>query len=199
MSKAHGLQFSAAMVRAILDGSKTMTRRKPSKNGPRFKAGDTIWVREGCYTTMAPRFDVGTSYVLKADKEAYWHRVEYIADGAKPTSDAKKYSSRTMPRWASRITLVVTESRVERLHDISESDAKAEGAGCCLWFQPNKNDDSEDLNLSADAIGLVHPSHGGADGISYRNGFANLWESIHGAGSWDENPEVEVISFEVVK
>ena len=190
MSKAHGLQFSSAMVRALLDGSKTMTRRKLGDKGPRFKAGDTIWVRETF------RVHPEDMLMLAENERPVDYKATENLDGWK---GVRWKNSRYMPRWASRINLVVTATRVERLGDISESDAKAEGAGCCLWFQPNKKDDSEDLNLSADAIGLVHPSHGGTDGISYRNGFANLWESIHGAGSWYENPEVEVISFEVQK
>ena len=168
MSKAHGLQFSAAMVRALLDGSKTMTRRKLGDKGPRFKAGDTIWVRE--------TFRVHpTDMLLLAENE---RPVDYKAtenlDGWK---GVRWKNARYMPRWASRITLVVTASRVERLQDISESDAMAEGAGFLIG-------DHEYLDGNPD---------------QYRACFRILWESIHGAGSWDPDQKVEVISFEVQK
>ena len=178
MSKSHGLPFRPEMVRALLDGSKTMTRRKLGDKGPRFKAGDTIWVREGCFVGAAERWNPDSKHLLKADDSAYWRRVDYAADGAKEFSGCrKKYNSRYMPRWASRINLVVTATRVERLGDISESDAAAEGAGFLIG-------DHEYLDGNPD---------------QYRACFRILWESIHGAGSWYENPEVEVISFEVQK
>lgn len=80
----------------------------------------------------------------------------------------RKKLGRFMPRWASRITLEVTAVRVERLQDISEEDAKAEGV------QP-----SYSPNFSQSATGA----------------YSVLWESINGAGSWAENPWVWVIEF----
>ncbi len=76
--------------------------------------------------------------------------------------------ARFMPRWASRITLEVTAVRMERLQDISEEDARAEGATIQDAFEP------------------------------YRFAYKCLWESINGLGSWDENPVVKVISFKRV-
>lgn len=73
-----------------------------------------------------------------------------------------------MPRWASRISLEVTAVRVERLQDISEADARAEGAAA--------------------------PPH-----LSYRDGYAWLWDSINGPGAWDLNPYVWCISFRVLE
>jgi hypothetical protein len=78
-----------------------------------------------------------------------------------------------MPRWASRITLEITDIRVERLHDISEEGAKAEGI---------------------DTNGFISK----IDGITGRENriyFSTLWKSIHGHGSWDANPWVWVVSF----
>jgi hypothetical protein len=74
-----------------------------------------------------------------------------------------------MPRWASRITLEVTPVRVQRLKDISECDAEAEG---CDFF--------------------------GDQTLAYRGKFAALWAEIHGPGAWDLNPWVVAISFERV-
>lgn len=76
-----------------------------------------------------------------------------------------------MPRWASRITLDVVAVRVERLQDISEADAKAEGAP----FE----------------LGMLEGTIFGAK-AKYRSGYCRIWESIHGPGSWDANPWVEV-------
>lgn len=71
-----------------------------------------------------------------------------------------------MPTWASRLTLEIVEVRVERLQDISEADAVAEG--------------------------VTRSEHGG---ITARDGFQRLWKSINGADSWDTNPWVWVIDF----
>ena len=83
-----------------------------------------------------------------------------------------------MPRWASRLTLDVTEIRVERLLDISEADAVAEGATPCAngaWFDQS-------------------PALAGSDA---RGAYYLLWESINGKGSWAANPWVWVVTFEV--
>lgn len=76
-----------------------------------------------------------------------------------------------MPRWASRITLEITEVRVQRLQEISEEDARAEGVQ-----MPD---------------GTPTPP----DWWSYRQEFSHLWESINGPGSWDANPWLWCISF----
>ena len=76
-----------------------------------------------------------------------------------------------MPRWASRLTLIVEAVKVERLQDISEEDARAEGC--------------------ADAPGTFSPS---AIGV-----FANLWRNLHGPDAWSENPWVAAIRFRVIR
>lgn len=78
-----------------------------------------------------------------------------------------------MPRWASRITLEVTGVRVERLQDISEADARAEGCDAYLAEESPAIDQA-------------------------RMDYANLWESINGPGSWDLNPWVWVVGFKRV-
>ena len=182
--------FSAEMVRAILHGRKTQTRRvvkltadghvqAPSKHlrwyptdpgaiqACRYgQAGDLLWVRE----TWA-RHASG---------------VDYAADFAavsRPQAGPWRPSIH-MPRWASRITLRTTDIRVERLQDISEDDARAEGAmwhdGGTYWHSGWSHDYSD-----------VH-----ADAYS---SFARLWNKINGPGAWDANPWVWAISFERVK
>ena len=92
----------------------------------------------------------------------------------------KRTSPMFMPRWASRITLELTDVRVERLQDISEADAIAEGierSGECNW-----RDYSDQHN----------------DFTSARRSYRSLWEQINGPGSWDANPWVWALSFKRV-
>jgi hypothetical protein len=78
-----------------------------------------------------------------------------------------------MPRWASRITLKITDVRVERLQDITEDDARAEGC--------------KETHLYNDLYFTAYAQ------------FGELWGSINGPGSWDENPWVWALEFEVIK
>ena len=142
--KERSIIFNAEMVRAILDGRKTQTRRllklqpcgisdatflenlkKTDYQCPFGKFGDRLWVRETCH----------------------------------------------MPRWASRITLDIVGVRAERLHDIDEIDAEAEGA-----FVDSLHD-----------LKSIDP---------YKRHFVLLWESLYGKKySWTDNPWVWVIEF----
>lgn len=132
-------------------------------DGVRWQAGDVLWVREGWRTdrswdTEPPR-DIIPAGV-----------VQYEATG--PTFD-DGLSGRVrpgihMPRWASRLTLTVEEVRVERLQDISEADARAEGVEATEFWDED------------------HPPS-----IC----FSLLWDSINGARSWATNPFVAAISF----
>ena len=88
-----------------------------------------------------------------------------------------------MPRWASRITLEVTGVRVERLQDISEADAIAEGV------DPSPKVTSNDDGAAFFRIG---PVRGDSFPIAR---YAALWEQINGPGSWEANPWVWVIAF----
>jgi hypothetical protein len=95
-----------------------------------------------------------------------------------------------MPRWASRIQLEITNVRVERLNDISEQDAKAEGievvggpTSCCPY-----------RNYRIGKVGEMS-LHCSAPSRS----FMTLWESINGAGSWNENPWVWVVEFKKIE
>jgi len=196
------------MVRAILDGRKTQTRRimkvQPwpdatvevgpyhphridrhgeSQPGPAtFGAvwdhqdivnggdaglpcpygapGDTLWVRE----TWAP---LPGSVVLNV--------AFYRADTKAASDDVRWRPSIHMPRWASRITLRITDIRVERLQDISEDDAKAEG------------------------VGYKNPGYLPGTKGNWIGSFAYLWNKINGPGAWEANPWVWVVAFERVK
>lgn len=84
-----------------------------------------------------------------------------------------------MPRWASRLLLEITSIRIERIQDISEDDAKAEGANS-VWMGP-------------DAFDNLMPGRN-----SYREGFYPLWNETYGEGVWERNDWVWVIEFKVV-
>lgn len=89
-----------------------------------------------------------------------------------------------MPVWASRITLEVTGVRVERLQEMSDEDAKAEGCPGDMGWRPSYQD----------------PDSGfGPEPIFPSDEYRELWESIYGSGSWDTNPWVFVIEFRTVK
>ena len=191
--------FSGPMVRALLDGRKTMTRRVLKGNllgdldkvfqlddgswhhtasdgshmspvSVPYICGDLLWVRESIDKVCASAGD----------------EVAYMADWRGDPRGLGWRPSIHMPRWASRLTLEVTDVRVERVQDISEEDAKAEGA--------------EYLTTPCD-----HPRHTceeiGCAGTGYRLGFADLWHSINekrGFG-WDANPWVVALTFTIHK
>ena len=193
--------FSAPMVRALLAGSKTQTRRPlkiqpldilpmqgdaagrewvalmtrdPEPKGTVLRCrygvpGDRLYVRETWQAVNGN--DRARHIVTHPAPDRGW--IEYAAT---PRDDEPAYKWRPsihMPRWASRITLEVTAVRVERLQDISEADAIAEGVN-------------------------VHSDHHGKPRTSIYSpvqAYHDLWESINGPGSWDANPFVWVISF----
>lgn len=190
--------FSAPMVRTLLAGTKTQTRRVLSNNrfasifngewadsyvlddgnadwrakDIRFAVGDRLYVREAWRTVgAAGMLDTTPPRIL--DPQAIW----YEADGEAPSNEfaGKFRQGMHMPRWGSRLTLLVTDVRVHRLQNISEEDAEAEGA--------------EPL--------LVPPDGGSAPHVE---GYRVLWDKINadrGFG-WDTNPWVVAVSFVVV-
>jgi len=160
------------MVRAILDGRKTQTRRviKPHPNAdnwtgrcPYGKSGDQLWVRERY--TLTNHGDPVYFADFKDKRGDYWHSIAVDPKGV------KWKPSIYMPRSASRITLEITGVSGAWLQDISRGDAMAEGC----------------------------PFANTADGPNPRQWYADLWEQINGEGSWDANPWVWVIEFKRVK
>jgi hypothetical protein len=200
MSKERPILFSAPMVRAILDGSKTQTRRAINNVhevpgvGPFLNAGpkglkrllegpnDDVskWPKWCPHGIVGDHLWVRETWQTHCDKDGITPRdlppdtaVQYPA-----TYDhwvSKKRPGIHMPRWASRITLTVTYVRVQRLQEITEEDAKAEGA----------------IRMQMDDDGKFYQSDGG----TYRCGFSGLWAHINGADSWDADPWVWAISF----
>ncbi|HCP9430536.1 TPA: hypothetical protein OF685_003676 [Escherichia coli] len=184
--KERGMIFNDEMVRAILGGNKTQTRRIVeekfygravaaellAKHCPYGQPGDRIWVRE-TYRVHGKATDVAT-LVYRASVRNSWteqtHRVP-VEVCNKPVSE-KWTPSIHMPRWASRILLEITDVRVERLHDMSEADAKAEGATPATY--------------------KITPSE-----AVYRVGFGDIWRSIYGQDNWLSNPLVWVLQLMV--
>lgn len=183
--------FSAEMVRALLAGTKTQTRRVakefdaepgkmdailrrfPHQNGCPYGApGDQLWVRETWATNEGAAG--GVCYRADTGQCATFQR---IANGEATHAVGRWRPSIHMPRWASRITLEVTGVRVERLQGISEADAVAEG-----------------IESHDDDGATYYGPFGKGDACPIR-AFRALWESINGAGSWDANPFVWVVEF----
>lgn len=191
--KERPILFSGQMVRAILEGRKTMTRRivkpqpvnewnwhpKPGESicgnkrmwlrlCPYGQPGDRLWVRETwaaphAYDHLLPRM---------FPREA---RIHYAA--TEERGGLLWRSSIHMPRWTSRITLEIVDIRVERLLDISEEDARLEGID----------------------LGGFQSMTEGIAGREHRIKFRELWETINGPGSWDANPWVWVVEFKRIE
>ena len=131
------IMFSPVMTRALLDSRKTQTRRLATSPLARCVPGDRLWVRE-MWADMAALTDgdFQRQAIYRADPcECYGNEDEYVDVTA---SDMRWRPSIHMPRWASRLTLHVEAVRVERLQDITEVDAIAEGMDCSparLLFQ----------------------------------------------------------------
>lgn len=191
--------FSTPMVVAELDGRKTMTRRMkglelvnmaPDKwssievDSP-FKPIDIFWF-EGDDERIAVRCPYGQPGDLIYVRETWapaWNQVLYKANERYGKYEGQKWKpSIHMPKEAARIWLQVTSIKVERLKDITEEDAKAEGV--------EKIDESI----------FCWKHYGGkyAGCSNAKTSFQSLWQSINGDESWQANPWVWVVSFKVL-
>lgn len=208
--KERGMIFNDPMVRAILDGSKTQTRRimRVQPDSPNFgllrivestarsdvgkyhwsesnacgnhtrsklftcpfgAVGDRIWVRE----TFAA-FDADWKFPGRPNdlRDGPWPNLIYSAGSEKAPPKGTCRPSIHMPRWASRITLEITDVRVEQLSSISEEDARAEGCA-------GGHDSIPDYHYSA----------------TPNEHFRHVWTSIYGEESWLANQWAWVIEF----
>ena len=230
MNPTHPILFNGPMVRAVLEGRKTQTRRvvKPQptlhNDGSSFffcfydaehhkpaiiercpfgQPGDTLWVREtlqhcGGRTVWHDRgagnLDEDRTYICvyyPADYpdgtnalEAEVRTIRGIHNSIYRGLHNQKVPAIHMPRWASRIDLLVKRVWVERVQDISKEDAKAEGApmqgGRVIWHSELDNE--------------------GCWSFDPRVWFADLWNSIYGKKpdcSWADNPWVWAVEFEL--
>lgn len=142
----------------------------------RFEVGQHLWAQEA--HTLLPRTayraSIGTGTIDQREHPTDGYTAAVFREGFDRSGRPVWRSSTQMPRWASRLTLEVTGVKVERLQDISEADAEAEG--CVAGY----NDDASGYRP---AVG----------------DFADLWTSIHGPGSWEANPWVTAITFSKVE
>lgn len=187
----HPIIFSGPMIRALLEGRKTMTRRlawKLPRVGPEFpgkqsvwqhiKPGDLLWVKEGACL-----------HYFGAQQPGY--RADWTEASSEVAREPKWTPFIYMPRWASRLTLRVTATKIERLQEISEEDAIAEG------IEPGPHINGHDPKTWRDyAMRKYDPFEWYSDP---RRSFQSLWELINGPNAWVSNPEVIAISFEVLK
>lgn len=231
--KERPILFSAPMVRAILDGQKTQTRRvfRGEIDAPEFTSGlaclytrdaylaaecrpdgvwfsmpgwaqgpwpyahgapgDRLWVRETWGPWRCTSAENDEHEPVLAPLDGSWARE--LAENGRPSIEYRATSESVgpwkpaihMPRWASRILLEVTDVRVERLQAITEEDAIAEGA--------------EPISIRFIDAGPGFSMNGhpvmaaGGGGLSAREVFGDLWDSIY--GNWESNPWVWVVSF----
>jgi hypothetical protein len=191
------------MVRAILENRKTQTRRvvkpqpeyhegtigaeyfgwkHPGENGktyinkkppacPYGQPGDLLWVRE----TFAKRY-------TDAERDFFADSIMYRADGG-CIIEPRWTPAIHMPRWASRLTLRITDVRVQRVNEITEEDAKAEGIEFSGGYY----------------LGGIHAVKGTLQcWPTAREAFTHVWDSINAKRgySWESNPWVWAITFE---
>lgn len=189
-----GIIFSAPMVRALLEGRKTQTRRliTPRNDAARllfFSDWTDSYILDpgnSAWRDRAHGFAIGDRlYVREACNTDWCDKVIYRADGGSArdagyASEPKWRPSIHMPRWASRLTLTVTDVRVQRLQDISECDAVAEGCAGCLGPNPDFPDEWDPTPQEE---------------------FHNLWNSLHDKPGtrWDDNPWLYALTFTVAQ
>lgn len=214
--KEKPILFGGPMVRAILEGRKSQTRRlvkyvaerggaiafdgktltyaetnpytgehvkRHAMGCPYGKPGDRLWVRE----TWAVEESLNDTPPSKFSKWPTWFAADgsYLANTPKRGVHTGKPRGRWrpsihMPRWASRITLEITDVRVERVKEISGQDAISEG------IEP----------FSRDGITTFRDYLTGETGHAAYQSFQTLWQSINGLDSWDANPWVWVVEFQ---
>lgn len=199
--------FSAGMVHALLSGRKTQ-HRVPLKPQPPewvtrmchegrngwigcgdghgtlmhvpYAVGDHLWVREAFITG----FDIDDEFGRPVGDRKAWYRATdrgltwYDPDTETTLDNPPWKSSTQMPRWASRLTLIVTDVRVQRVQSITEEDARAEGVCETAFWERAEHKVSAGAPWSVDRLA-----------------FADLWNSLHGPGAWDANPWVAALTF----
>lgn len=238
------------MVRALLDGRKTQTRRllklptkthsggpiyehpamggwEPTTNGgdgcftigkngerlpvpetigiwhrttgtcmdARYQPGDRLWVREAwctapAYDDLSPSEMGGEEPLRYSADDATFNWAE--ADGVK---SGRRRTSMHMPRWASRLTLIVTDVRVQRLQEISRDDAIAEG----LLFKAYDVESGDDMEtVDGWSSDRFHAFKHGV-GETAVDGYRTLWNSLHDKPGerWDDNPWIVALTFSV--
>lgn len=185
------------MVRALLAGRKTQTRRLASSPLSRCAPGDRLYVREA-WGVASIFTDVVEVRYQASERQSHTEFVEQVAidraERAKVTWP-KYQPSIHMPRWASRVTLAVTDIRVQRLQAITAGDAIAEGV------------DMESADPPFYYVPGIHPHSLTGVGIEEPGGrhaersFGKLWGMLHDKPGerWEDNPEIVALTFSVLR
>lgn len=228
--KERPILFTGDMVRAIIDGRKTQTRRLSGLEQINFNPD--IWINDAVGTDDKERFTAsfestitGSNFIASCpygqpgdilwvretwrkynlfDENGYFGAdiIDFAADNPEPMvmhdgDGFQMYNKKGqekmipfrpsihMPKSAARIWLQVTDIRVERVQDISEADARAEGAEKGI-FRMGPNVEKGEFQLE-----LNHHAR-------FVEGFKFIWHQVNGAESWDDNPWVWVITFRVL-
>ena len=218
--------FSGPMVRALLAGTKTQTRRilKPQPEQfpiddkgtlcevgvihvegdalPRIHhgrvitaqklkcaVGDRLWVREAhaIVPRTAYRGSIGVGTIAQMEHPTDEYSAALFREGFDRSGRPLWRPSIHMPRWASRLTLTVTDVRVERVQDCSEADTIAEGM----------TQATADAILSTDELQVYATTHILAPEARGRILYETIWDQINGDGSWASNPWVAAYTFTV--
>jgi hypothetical protein len=163
------------MVRALLDGRKTQTRRLAHQPWLSAQPLDRLWVREAHrFTPSGDQRGPTRCGPVFYEADQHWFMGQVYPKG-------RLRPSIHMPRWASRLTLTVTEVRRQQLQEITEEDARAEG-----------------MPITWDGKPYDPPASDPWQGYG-RYCFSSLWSELHGPGSWDANPEVIALTFTVAR
>ena len=176
------IRMAAPTVRGLLDGRKTQTRRLAWRieSDPEAVPWPTVWQK----VSPGDRLYVKEAHglVTRAPGDAPYC-VYRTADSSPREARIKWRAPHFMPRWASRITLVITGAKTEQVQNINEKDALAEGIDRARY---------ETAVERAGAAGV-------ATGSIARQIYAELWDTIHikPGERWEDNPEIVALSFEI--
>lgn len=207
-SKEIPILFSTPMIQAILAGRKTQTRRvvkseplrwlEESGFTPEFVAdpgnsfcpyghpGDILWVRETWFPAAINGSKVMIGYNVDEPKQTIEITTEKVDYYWKQMDKGRYIPSIHMPKEAARIWLEVTDVRAERLQDISEQQAIAEGI------------EKRRGSTSSTKFDYKHYRYDHSYDVSAEVSFRTLWEKINGPETWNANPWVWVVSFKVL-
>jgi hypothetical protein len=196
--KQHPILFNTEMVKAILEGRKTQTRRFVKGTVPLgnpdmtlkycpYRVGDILYVRE----TWKPRYIKGGLRVFRVQYPKV-HPWFYLVDGPGEEGYGRWKPSIHMPKEAARLFLKIIDIRWEYLNEISEEDAQAEGV---------ERHQSEDGMIVFRDYGIPKNKHNWFDD-GYEDAtesFKTLINSIYEPDTWIDNPLLWVYEFEIMK
>lgn len=185
--------FSAPMIRALLDGRKTQTRRLATSTPmQRVQPGDRLWVREAwaCHWATDDQKPSEIDPILWSVRYFADNHIRAAADTRSPQGSLarldqckKQRPGMFMPRWASRLTLTMSKTVTQPLQSITEADARAEGIERVQMYPGSSHYQDHEARTFA------FPQFA----------CASLWNSLHPKPGerWEDNPDVIALTFKV--